>query len=159
MTTTHRGLAEWAIFYTLGLGGAFFILVFGMAFAAALQPPMSIFAALSVFIFWLFGIAYSTWRIVRSDVIKNAPVSLAPIHFLQFVLVLFTIPSFVVGSKDEMKMIGVILLTWEVFGALFVLSFLVLGVLAGKRIPYRTWLYAVVTLCIVSFSVYTRNRI
>lgn len=158
MKSTCRGLAEWAIIYTIGLGSAFFLFVFAMAAVMMLPPPSAGIAGTSVFFLWLFGIVYATRQIVRSEAILKAHISLAPIHALQFVLVLFTIPQFLFGAERNSELLAVLLLTWEVFAALFILSFLLLGSLARKRIPIRTWLYAAFTLTTVAVSVYVGNR-
>jgi hypothetical protein len=158
MKSETRGLAEWAIFYTLTLGIAFFCFVFAMAGATSLPSPYSAVTSIIVFGTWIIGIVYFTRRLARSESVQKSAVSLAPIHLLQFVLVLFTIPTFILGSRDDMAVLSTVLLTWEIFGVMFTFSFLLLGVFARKGIPARTWIYAASSIAIVAGSIYLKNQ-
>jgi len=158
MKTETRGLAEWAIFYTLTLGIAFFCFIFAMAGATSLPSPYSGVTGIIIFGLWIIGIVYFTRRLARSESVQKSAVSLAPIHLLQFVLVLFTLPTFILGSRHDMAVLSIVLLTWEIFGVMFTLSFLLLGVFARKGIPARTWFYAAVSIAVVAGSIYLKNQ-
>lgn len=82
--------------------------------------------------------------------------SLTPIHALQLVLVLFTVPHLLFADRDEVNTIGVLLFAFEIFGGLFTAAFIFLALMARKRIVPSIWVTSAVVIILVGLSIYLR---
>jgi len=151
-----RNLAEISIFYALAIGVAFFILLFAMAATLAIDTPIAPFVGIAIFVSWVIALIYFTFRLARSSAVQNARLTLAPIHLLQFTLLLFTLPHFIFAGKQEINGLNVILLTWEVFAIIFTFSFLFLAALGRRKIAIKTWAYSIVSSFSVLWTLYIR---
>jgi hypothetical protein len=151
-----RNLAEISIFYALAIGLAFFILLFAMSATSAINTPAGPFIGIGVFVSWVVALIYFTFRLARSQAVQNARLTLAPIHLLQFTLLLFTLPHYIFAREYEINTLNAILLTWEVFAVLFTFSFLFLAALGRRRIAIKTWAYSLVSSFSVLWTLYIR---
>lgn len=156
MKHERKSLAEIAVWYSIAITASAFVFLFVMAALVAI-PGLDHWAViLAVLVAWLVAIAVSTRKLIRSDLVTKSTTSLVPLHMLQVVLIVSTIPHAIFSASADWHIFTGMVLTWEVWGVVFTLSFLLLAALAKKPVGFRTWGTSALTTAVVFFAVYRR---
>jgi hypothetical protein len=111
---------------------------------------------ITITLLWMAGIGWVTWRIVHEGRTRNVSVSLIPIQIFQAVLIIMTLVSFVVHRDTDWNTLSTILLAWEVWCALFTVTFLGLALLMGKRLKALTWLTNIGVVAWIFYALWRR---